>query len=449
MNLDRLLLLLYVLAPFLAALFPARRVALNGLLSAGSVSSLARIVLLFALIPTVISQAGQVMISGTLVNGYPLEFVLSLDAHRFGFLLTAEFCFLLAHWMGAAPRPNATLVRALLSLAQGFSSLLILSDNSVATGALEMLAGAVFFYLVRFSLPGGDRDVGASISRRMYVLFFLLGILMISWGIIEFGLGDLRYAKGTGSTLGLVTWLVLLVLAVPLPPWARWFSQAVEELPEGVTLALVTFVSAVALKFSSLFSVVYPDLAWQEKLGLYLLGVVGGLFSLSRLFASDSRRKLLGSLPTFFFALILISVGVSKQSLSLSAYFVCLFVPVFTGLILYASAMKLGHPLQKAFVALLFAVTVGLPGTPVFMIFSRIGARSLDMGASYTLAFGVLWFLYFFANVFICRRLFMENPTPRSVAATQLDGASAAYAGYGLFLIIFVVVITQLAGRIL
>ncbi|RZA04931.1 MAG: hypothetical protein EOP11_13975, partial [Proteobacteria bacterium] len=340
MNFDRLLLLLYVLSPFLVVLFPARRVGLGGLASAGSVASLARIVLLLMMIPTVISSAGKVALSGTLVNGYPLEFVLSMDASRFGFLLTAEFCFLLAHWMGAAPRPNASLVRVLLSLAQGFCSLLILSDNSVATGALEMLAGAVFFYLVRFSLPGGDRDIGASVSRRMYVLFFLLGILMISWGIIEFGAGDLRYAKGAGSSLGLITWLVLLVLAVPLPPWSRWFTQAVEELPEGVTLALVTFVSAVALKFSGLYSVVYPDLAWQQKLGLYLLGVVGGLFSLSRLFASDSRRRLLGSLPTFFFALILISVGVSKETLSLSAYFICLFVPVFTGLILYASAMR-------------------------------------------------------------------------------------------------------------
>ena len=146
---------------------------------------------------------------------------------------------------------------------------------------------------------------------------------------------------------------------------------------------------------------------------------------------------------------MLLSVGVSKNSLSLSAYFTCLFVPVFTGLILYASVMRLTHPMQKLFVGLLFAVTVGLPGTPVFMILSRIGARSLDLGAAYTLAFGVLWFLYFFANVYICRRIFMDPEPPQSGAVTHLEGASVAYAGYGLFLVVFIIVITQFAGRIL
>jgi hypothetical protein len=449
MNIDRLLLLLYVLAPFLAAVVPARRIGLSGLLSPGSLASVARVLLLFFLSGPVISAAGQVGIRGILVNGYPLEFVLSLDSARYGFLLTAEFCFLLAHWMGATPRNHAGLLRVLLCFAQGFCSLLVLSDNSVATGGIQLLGAATFFYLVRFSLPGADDQVGSSVSRRMYVLFFLLGLLMIAWGLVEFGEQNLRYAKGVIDGVGLYIWLLLIVLAVPLPPWSHWFSQAVEELPEGVTLALVTFISAVALKLSSYFAVVYPDLPWGQKFALYILGIIGGVFSISRLFAADSRRKMLGGLPSFFFSLILISLGVSKDSLPLSAYFVCLFVPVFTGLILYASVMRLDHVLHKVFVGLLFALTLGVPGTPVFMILSRIGARSLDLGANYTLAFGILWFLYFFANVYICRRIFMDPEPPRAGAVSQLSGASILYSAFGLFLVIFIVIITQFAGRIL
>ncbi|MGZ6289758.1 MAG: hypothetical protein ACXWQO_16355 [Bdellovibrionota bacterium] len=447
MNLERLILLIYIVLPFLAAM-PVPGVFNKKMLSPGMIASSLRILLLLVILRPIVFGGGTIGISTSLASGYPLEFVFSLDAFRFGFLITAEFCFLFAHWMGLVSG-SLGVISMLLSLAQAFSSLFMISNNAVTTGGLLLLASAVFFYLIRFAISGQNREMGEKISRRMYSLYFLLGLLMIVWGIIEFGSKDMQFGPRSGSPFGLLFWLALMVLAVPIPPWSRWFTYAVECLPEGVTVTLVTFISGVALKISTLFSVVYPDMGWKQKLFLYLLGISGCAFSISGLFAAESRRKMLGSLPSFFFSLILVSVGVSKSSLVLSAYFSCLFVPVFTGLVLYASVMKVVSPLQKVFVGILFALILGVPGTPVFQIFSGIGARSLELGISYAIVFGLLWFFYFCANVHICRRIFVDERPPESGAPSSLEQAPISFAGYGVFLMCFIIVATQLAGGIL
>lgn len=449
MSLDRALLLIYVLSPFLAAILPWSKNLRGVLLTPASVATVLRIILLLVLSGAVISSPGKIELSGTLVSGYPLDIVLSLDAYRYGFLLTAELCFLLAHWMSSPSAAHGTLVRILITVSQGFCSLFLMSDNSVATGALLMLSGAVFFYLVRFSLEGPEEEVASSISRRLYVLFFLLGLLVVCWGITEFAEMNLLFSRVKESRLGVLIWFLLLVMSVPIPFWSRWFGKAMEFLPEGVTLALVTFLSAVALKFATLSSVVYPDLLWKAKLGIYILGILGCAFSLSGLFSAGSRRRMLGSLSSFFFCLILVSVGVSKSNLVISAYFTCLFLPVFTGLILYASIIQPSSRIQKMFVGLLLAITLGVPGTPVFLVFSAIGARSLELGMTYILLFTLLWLFYFSANVYICRRIFMDKNPPEPGIVSTLEGGPVSFAAYGLFLMVFLIFATQAAWRIL
>ncbi len=450
MKLDVALLLLYVLAPFAVTLIPWPKSFQRGLFTPGSLMSIFRVLFLFFLSRTIVSEGGVVTLSGTLVNGYPLEIVLSLNSYRYGFLLTAELCFLLAHWMCSFSSRHGTLIKTLINLVQGFCALFIMSDNAVATGALLALAGVVFFYLIRFSIEGPQADLGAAISKRMYSLCFLLGLLVIGWGITEFGGKNLLFSKVEASKLGITTWLLLLIFALPIPPWSKWFSQAVEFLPEGVTLALVTFLSAVALKFAALFSIVYPDIGWKQKLLLYVIGIIGSVFSISGLFSARSRRKALSNLPGFFYSLLLISVGVSKSTLIMSGYFIGLFLPVFTGLLLYATVLKPTNSLQKGFVGLLLAIILGLPGTPIFLIFSSIGARSLDMGMSYALVFMLLWFFYLSVNVYICRRIFMDKSPPHPEATSRLvEEAPISFAGYGIFLICFIVATTHLAWRIL
>ncbi len=450
MKADKTLLLIYLLLPFAASLF-SRFSRQSSKLSIGSAATMLRILLLLALGHAVVLLGGEVSAHTTLVHGYPLDIFLTLNSFWYGFLITVEFCFLLAHWMCPASGPNSALVRFLVFFAQGFCSLLALSEHSATTGLFLVLAGTVFFYLVRFSIPVRDEEIGATVSSRMYVLFFLLGLLMIAWGITEFNTQALVFGKGSGSALGIRLWLLLVVLSIPLPPWSRWFARAVEYLPEGVALTLVIFLSTVALKLASLFSVAYPDLGWKQKLFLYALGIMGCCFSIARLFGAENRKQILGCLPNFFLSLVLVSVGVSKHVLVLSAYFACLFVPIFMGLVLSAPAAKARGGLQKLFAVFLFVIVLGLPGTPVYQIFSGIGARSLDLGVAYTIVFGLLWFFYFNANVYICRRIFMEHETfPEGGSpSSQLEGSPVLFAGYGIFLMLLVTVVTQIAGRLL
>jgi hypothetical protein len=445
MRLEQILFAFYVFLPFAAALLPNRVI---GRMPVSVWTTGLRIVALLLLLRPVVGAADFISLSAILADGYPIGLVLSVNPARLGLLLTAEFCFLLAHWMCVASA-EAAIVFTFISLAQGLYSLFVLSNNAVSTGGLQMIAGAVFFYLVRFSIDEKRQAMAELISRRIYILYFLLGLLLIVWGITEFGERDLLFGKSLGSHFGQPIWLLLMLLAVPLPPWSRWFGYAVENLPEGVTVVVVTFFSAVALKFASLFSVVYPDIGWKPKLALYLLGIVGCAFSIAGLFAAESRRRMLGSLPSFFFSLILVSVGVSKSTLVLSAYFVCLFLPVFTGLALYASTMKVSSSLQKVLVGFLFALILGVPGTPVYQIFSGIGARSLAMGISYALLFGLIWFFYFCANVHICRKIFVDEQPPELGANSRLGELPASFTGYCVFLMVFIVVATQVAGVLL
>lgn len=449
MSADKILLLVYLFLPFASALIPQR--AESGTwMSKGALSTGIRVIILLALARSVPMLGGEVSVRAVLLSGYPLDLALSLDSYRYGFLVMAEFCFLLAHWMAPASGSNSGMIRVLVSFAQGFCSLLVMSNNAVATGAILFLSGTAFFYLVRFSISSDNDETGATISTRLHVLVYLLGLLMVAWGITEFSGSGLIFGKNEGSMLGLALWLALLVLAIPLPPWSKWFARAVETLPEGVTLTLVIFLSSVALKVTSLFAVAYPELGWRQKLFLYCLGIVGCGLSIAGLFAAETRRKMLGCVPSFFFSMVLVSVGVSRSALVLSAYFACLFIPVFTGLILAASLMSPRSRLQKFFLGVLFVIVVGLPGTPVYQIFSGIGARSLELGLGYSVVFGLLWFFYFNANVHMCRRIFMDNASPAGSAdAVRLEGAGGIFAGYGIFLMLLLTVIAQIAGRIL
>lgn len=348
------------------------------------------------------------------------------------------------------------MIRALVGFAQGFCALFALSDNSVATGGFLMLSGTVFFYLIRFSLPSREEvapgeDPGESVSARIHLLFYLLGLATIAWGVTEFGGRGLLVGRGSGSALGLSLWLALVIASIPLPPWSRWFSRAMELLPEGVALTVVIFLSAIALKLASLLTVAYPALGWKQKLLLYSLGILGCCLSVGALVAAQTKRRMLGCLPSFFLSMVLVSLGVSRDVLVLSAYFTCLFVPVFTGLVLSAAMQRGGGSLHKAFVALLLALILGLPGTPVYQIFSGIGARSLDLGIGYTIVFALLWFFYFNANVHACRRFFLDAQPSDEVeaASAKADGRGTVFAGYGIVLMLLMIAVAQMAGRIL
>jgi hypothetical protein len=51
--------------------------------------------------------------------------------------------------------------------------------------------------------------------------------------------------------------------------------------------------------------------------------------------------------------------------------------------------------------------------------------------------------------VHICRRIFVDEEPPTLGPASSLERAPAIFAGYGVFLMCFIIIATQLAGGIL
>lgn len=445
----QLIFLLFLSLPFLSIWLPVHLFVLPKNISSISAVSIIRIFLLLILGKFFDAPVDFLQLSGVLVSGYPLEFVLQLNMPRLCFLLVAELVYILAHWISRDYAQNQKIIIPLLFLAQGMLALFVTAENIVAAGGLLFLSGAILFYLVRFSLSHEDTVLTEQISRSIYMLFFVIGALIVTWALAEFGDKELRFARGAGSIFGLITWMLILLLSVPSNIWSKWFNLSIEHLPEGVTLAIVTFLSGLNLKMATVFGSVYSDLEWKFRIVFYALGILGCIFSMSELFFSSTRRKMLGGLPGFFLSTILVSVGVSQGSVVHSVYYVCIFVPVFTALILYASVMVGGSRLEKIFIASLFALVLGFPGTPVYLIFTTIGARSIDMGESYTIVFALLWFLYFCANIQICRRVFLDKSQELVIINSPLANAPAAVTGYGLFLMFFIIIITHFAGGLL
>jgi hypothetical protein len=448
MKLELSLLLAFVLLPFLALFLPWSKSFNRNWLTLGAVVSIGRIALLSILGNTVLISSQKLLIQGSLVSGYPLDIVLSLDPRRFGFLLVAELCFLLAHWMSTVVgRPS--LVRRLICLTQGITALFVLSDNAIAAGGLLILGGASIFYLVRFSAGELLEDLFAEIANRVYVLSFILGALMISWGIIEFGQKNMLLTKGSDSKWGSAIWILMLILSAPVSPWSHWLRKSLKSVPEGVTLTVMIFLSGVLLKHSAIFAIVYPDLPIEQRTIIYGFGLLGCILALLQIFLSKNRREMLGGLPSFFFSLVLVALGVSKQIATDAPYYICVFLPALSALILYATSIQVVGNLQKIYMALLCVLVLGVPGTPAYLIFSNIGARSLDLGVSHIIIFGLLWFLYFCSAVYIGRRLFLDKEAVELGFVNRLEEAQAPIAAYGVFFMFFLILISQLSWRIL
>jgi hypothetical protein len=158
---------------------------------------------------------------------------------------------------------------------------------------------------------------------------------------------------------------------------------------------------------------------------------------------------MLGSLTGFFFSLVLVSLGVSKRASVDAAYYVCVFVPALSVLILYGTSIQIRTNLHKIFMVILSLLVLGLPGTPTYLIFSNIGARTLDLGVAHILMFGILWFLYFCSSVYIGRRLFLDDEKLEPGNVSALEGAQAPIAAFGVVFMFFLILISQLSWRVL
>jgi len=448
MKLETILLLSFSILPFLAIFLPWSEQLNRSWLNLGALIAIGRIIMVGVLGNFVVGGAERIALDGSLVSGYPLDVVLSLDAKRFGFLLVVEFCFLLAHWMSTVIN-RASLIRRLICLIQGICALFVLSDNAVAAGGFLILGGISLYYLVRFSSNELSSEPHKKIASRIYIISFLLGISFISWGILEFSSKDMLFTAGGSNIWGSRLWILMLILSVPVSPFGAWLKRAMNCVPEGVALCIVIFFSALLLKHSLILGVVYPQLNQWERTIINGIGMIGAILSLGHVFLSKSRRDMLSSLACFFLSLVLVSLGVAKNASVEAAYFICVFLPPLSALLFYASSIQIHSTLQKGYMAILCLLVLGLPGTPIYLIFSNIGARTLDLGVVHILMFGILWFLYFCSSVYIGRKLFLDEEQLALGNVSDLESASTPIAAFGVVFMFFLILASQLSWRIL
>lgn len=456
MTLNQWTLIIYALLPAvfgILSLFPWSRISRRGFVF-GIALGILRILLLLGLFSPVWLSRGSVSVAAGFVESFGTVFSLRVTPFLFLVLLSIDLSFVLSFLTNSFKGQYERFMDPLVCFAQGALTLQAVSDGLVIGSVAQILSAVFLFFLIRFSLEDEDYDAGEYISKRVLFLFCSLACLSLIWSVGEFAAGATKQgallslgAPVSGIAIFRKLWLAGLLIAVPLSPWSRWFHRAVEKLPEGITVPLVSFVCLVILQSVRAFDTEYVDLKWKYKLAIYGVGLISCLYSISALFAENSKRTMMGFLPKFFFALILMSVGVSENRAVPSAYLICVFVPLFTGLILYASVLDLSTIFQRLFTGMFLMLLFGIPGTPVYQIFAFIGARSVNMGAGFMLAFALMWFLYFCANVHICRRMFMDEKPADMGVVSVLTKAPLAVTAYAIFLVVLLAAISVVFGR--
>lgn len=444
----RYIFLLYLLLPLVSFLGLSTRGQVKASAMLSLVVSILRICLLVLMVNLFSGNLSDISLTSQMLPGYPLDISLSLSLPRIGFLLIADGCFIFAYWLVGLYLERLSVSGVFIAITQLIIPVFLVSENTCITGAILILAAPVYYYLIRFSAREDEKIFKETqrIGSIAYMVSFLMGILFIVWGVLEFGNNGFHVGKGQLSSAGSWLWLAMLVIIVPVSIWSRWLFHVVEKLPEPVTVSLVLFISAVTMKIASAYEIAYRELEFTTKITFYSVGILGCIFSIADLFSSKSQRRMLGGLPGFFLSISLVALGLSRGHVESSIYFVTMFVPAFTVLLLYASVMSVDGSLQRVFIALLWAVILGLPGTPTYLIFSNIGSRSIELGTGFIIVFAWLWFLYFCSIVQVCRRTFMEDAKLERGEYLTLSLSSSRFAIYGALMIIFLITVTYYVG---
>ena len=439
----------YILLPlFFVVLSLFRQANIYKFISMGALLCLLRILLLLPLLWISQHEVKSIETGYSMIKSLRLTMDFSLDTAIARQLLVLDFSFLLAFFTNSYSGLFKRFMEPITCAVLGLISVQLLAQSLILSSATQMLVAILFFVLIRFSLENDRPQESIYISRRVIFLYTGIAILVCLWSVGEFAkFGQIESVhlhlegSATGASILKKVWLLGLLFVVPIAPFAAWFNRALEKIPEGITIPLIGFVCVSALQFIEAFDAKYIDLKWKYKFLIYVAGLIGCLFCLSGLFAAKSKRTMMAFLPKFYFSLILVSLGVSEGASAPSTNLILLFIPIFTGLILYASVLDLKSLPQKIFLGVFILLIFGVPGSPVYQIFASIGTRSIDMGASYLLAFAAVWFLYFCANVHIIRRMFIDEQTSEMGVDSILSRAPLHLTVYAIFLVLSISVL--------
>jgi hypothetical protein len=221
---------------------------------------------------------------------------------------------------------------------------------------------------------------------------------------------------------------ISMLIAMPMAPWGKWFSRMFELLPESTVILVAIFVAVISFGFIQLAQNVVDEGMVRFRPIFMLFGVLTAFFSLGELFSKRTKRSMLSCMPRILFSIVLVGLGMSTKSSYRAAYLACLMLPLFSVMALYFTAIKLSHGFLRVLHFIFLFFMIGLPATPMFSAFGLLGGPTFMAGLNYALAFGLLWFLYFFANVYILRNLYLSDPISLEYGLIENKNASRLFA---------------------
>lgn len=442
MDFKILLLIIFLSLPFVTAVLcflfqrSAGRVKISAL-----VMSTARLLCIFTFTNILYGKSQVVEFSGEFLSEFGIRLSMNISLSTLIYLGVLELVFIFSYLVSPVEHRFRSVIYSLLMVCQGLICLLVLSTNLFILATLQILIALTLYFLVKFStnVSGAEwnEDAAMGIGEKILLTYSLSATFLLLWSIYtKFIDGGLR-PDHQAEALSIFLWCTGLIIALPLAPWSTWFNRAIEVLPESVSVIVVLFVSSVLYKQMIISSNLFLNSV--EKYGrlFIVLGSISCFFSAFSLFAGNSKREILGYIPKFYVGLALICMGMYSRESFKSAFLLCFVMPIFTGLILYISALKIHGFKEHAFVGFFLAFLLGIPGTPLFQIFGIMVTRSVELGVRFTLAFGIIWFLYFVANVHICRRIFLDD-TPAPSANSDLAVGGTKEMVFVLSMLIFI-----------
>jgi hypothetical protein len=411
-------------------------------LSPGGLISLVRIGLLFFCATSVFQESANVAISGSLVAGYPMRFMLLLNRENLLFLLVLDLVFFSVYsW--ASIDLLGRLRFALYLLLQLLIAPFLLSENLLVTAGLQLLLGGLMYHLLRSHQEAGALgNLIERASRQIYNYSTLLAVTVVTWGLIEHS-GSLQLAPSGLGTIGPFFWGVLL-FACAVPHLLSWFSRASMEFPRHLFVVVSGYMAGLLYKYVGWQSLLPSTNIQYPSLFLSLGGLICSILFLWRILSESDRQRIIAAYVSFLFSLVLLLAGIFGYSRSAPAMYLLLALPLLVAVLAVAKDIVIGSKRSLLSFGILFLLLVGFPGSPQYLTFSGLGARALQVGSFATLVFVLLWFLHLWSLFHWVRRevLSLTGAPGGSTMADRNETYALLFP-----LMVALVIVTQVAGR--
>ncbi|NUM87663.1 MAG: hypothetical protein HUU37_00525 [Bdellovibrionales bacterium] len=388
----------------------------------------------------------------------PVVDVLGIDAsfqisqERGLFLLVSELIWLFCHIAGFARSGGLGSIRALAIFLQMTVSVVVLSGNLFVMATALLLSVTANFFLLRFVGEEERVEGGSGLAASAFLLQAIVCAALLGWALGQLGFAGADITRSafrafeTDGNPFVWASLALLFLWLPVWPWSRWYSRLLEVFPEPVSLAATVLICAGAFRLVEIGSIVYPRAQPGHYRALYFFGYGAALLLFSGFFSRATKRSMLAEMPKIMLAMIPLMVGVSSGRDLVTPLVISVFAPAFTMVALVASVVEKGTQINRMFVFLFLYLVYGMPGSPVFLLFGYLGSQSVANGAPWIVAFGLLWFLYFFSAVHLARRMFVDERVAAVGGMPFLPGSSPLVVGFAAVMGVVASVVVWMFG---